>query len=343
MNFWEANRKLFICVGVALLAAIIVHFVVAAPRRGKAIEIEGENSKLRDRAEKLTAFKKVVLAEQINEALDDVGPENAQQEEEAVTRVREGVKKLGGRRRLDQLGYLKDGRITPDEIAPLRKLVEEFLPPTAAKAIEKMKAERAELKAIIEGLNGVLLEIPKNSRFRIRGEAKADPRFYFQKQLAELQKERCAGRPYPAKTPLGFTPEMVDKQKPALLLERLAAVDRLTRAVESAGLLRVQSILHGPVKVPPAKGVTDTHVALVPMYVKVTADERGMTAFVEEISRKGRFLALDSLSVEVTDPKARTFTMVAGVSALLRREGAAPGRRGRGPTRGTRPLPIGRY
>ncbi len=342
MNLWEANRKLFICVGVVLLAAIIVHFAVAAPRRGRAIEIEGENRKLRDRAEKLTAFKKVMLAEQVKEALDDVGSGNAQQEE-AVTRVREGFKKLGGRGRLDQLGHLKDGRIAPGEIAPLRAAVDALLPPTAAKVIAKMKAERAELKAIIEGLNGVLLEIPKNSRFRIRGEARADPRFYFQKQLAELQKERCADRPYPAKTPLGFTPEMVDKQKPALLLERLAAVERLTRAVESAGLLRVQSIRHGPVKVPPARGVTDMHVALVPMYVKVTADERGMIAFVEEISRKGRFLALDSLHVEVTDPKARKFTMVAGVSALLRREGAAPGRRGRGPTRGTRPLPIGRY
>ncbi len=340
MNFWEANRKLLVCVGAALVAAIIVHFVVAAPRRSRAIEVEKENRRLRDKAEKLTAFRKATLAGQVNEVLDDLDSGNTQQEE-AITRVREGVRGLGGREKLDQLGILKDDNISSKDAAVVRKLLKELLPPTASAAIRKIKAERAELKVIIEGLNGLLLEIPKDSRYRAKGAALADPRFYFQKQLAELQDERCKGRPYPAKTPLGFTQAMVDKQKPKLLLERLAAVDRLTLAVERSGL-RVKSIRHGPVRIPPTKGVRDMHIAMLPMFLTVIADERGMITFVQAISRKGQFLTLNSFQVKVTDPKARTFTMTVGVAALLRRKSAPPRRGGR-PTGGTRPLPIGRY
>jgi hypothetical protein len=269
VSFWEANRRLLAGCGVALLAAAVVHMVVAGPRWSQARGIDQNNAKL---MKEITTLSR------------------------ETTRV--------------------------------------------SKALVALQEERGKLGAVLENIGGVMLEIPPESRFRVpRGEI--DPRLYFQKKLNEMREERTAGRPYPVEAPLGFTKDLQNREDPGLLLERLAAVERLTDALHASRLPRVGRIRHEAVVTRGAKGVDDVHLAMLPMQVQVSADERSLVAFLSEVSEEGRFLALEDLTIEVTDPKARTFNVSARVSAVLLRKSKAPSRRE--PARGTRPLPVGRY
>jgi hypothetical protein len=211
-----------------------------------------------------------------------------------------------------------------------------------SKALAGLKTERERLEGLRRELGGVLLDIPEKSRYRVPPGRRNDALFYFQEQHNILRKERTDGRPYPAEAPLGFSPDIQtkEKDKPELLLERLAAVDRLTAAVQTAGLAKVSAIRHGELRAATAKGVKDMHLAVLPMHLSATADERSLVAFLTEISREGNFLALESMQVEVTGPKARTFKLEADVCALIERRTAPPKDL---PGRVTRPLPIGRY
>ncbi len=271
MSFWEANRRLLILTGAALLAAIIVHFVAAAPRASDAAALE-----------------------------------------------------QGNRRMLLEIERL--GKAGKD-----RKLTTE--------AVKLLEGQRSELAGVLKGLEGVLLVIPEGSRYLVpRGEI--DPRLYFQKKLDELRKERTEGRLYPADAPLGFTKELQDREKPELLLRRMAAADRLAGAVAEAGLQRVTSIRHGPLRTRSADGVDDIYLAMLPMEISAVTDERGLVAFLTAISRQDRFLALDDLQIQVGDPKSRTFTLSATVSAITVRKGTRKTqKRPVGPTT----LPVGRY
>jgi hypothetical protein len=266
VSFWEANRKLLIGIGAALVAAIVFHFAVVEPRRSEARQLERDGGDL--------------------------------------------LKEIEKYRNKDT---------------------------TISAALAALTKEREKLGTVRKGLGGVLLRIEKGSPYS--PPKVSDPRFYFQDQLNKLRKARTEGRPYPVNAPLGFTAETQKKDKPEILLERLAAVDRLTRAVERAGLRRVRGIRHRPMRTRSAKGVKAFHLAVLPMYLSATADERSLVQFLTEISRADSFLALESLAVEVTNPKARTFRITAGISALILRKSAAP-RTGRPRPR---TLPVGRY
>ncbi len=197
-----------------------------------------------------------------------------------------------------------------------------------SKALADLKGQQIRLKKVMEGMDGLLLKIPKGSPYLVPDMRRNDAKFYFEERLNALRKERVEGRAYPKEFPLGFNKELRDSDAPGLLLERLAAVDRLTKAAHSAGVQRVKSIRHGSVKVKSARGVKDVHLALVSMQITAVGDERSLVQFVTEISSEGRFLALDSLSVEVANVKAKSFTMTAGVSALLLRRSAPPKSKG---------------
>ncbi len=228
----------------------------------------------------------------------------------------------------------RDGQVLLEEIESRRAR-----PVESREAFATLKKQRLQIEKVLGGLGGVLLQIPKKSPYRVPSMRRNDAQFYFEERLNILRKDRTEGRPYPSKFPLGFTKAVQSKDGPEVLLERLAAVDRLTRAAHSAGLQRVWAIRHGPFKVRSSSKVTDVHLVLLPMELKATADERSLVQFCTEISRQGSFLALDSLDVEVSNPKANTFTMTVGVSALLMRSTPAP------KTRNTRArvLPVGRY
>jgi hypothetical protein len=216
-------------------------------------------------------------------------------------------------------------------------------PEKVSAAMAKLKAEREGLGKVIDGLRGMLLEIPETSRYRVPPARRNDALFYFQEQHDALRKDRVEGRAYPAEAPLGFNAELQSREKdqPELLLERLAAVDRLTAAAARAGLARITGIRHGAVRTHSAKGVKDLHVACLPVQLSAVADERSLVAFLTEVSREGSFLALDGLALEVTNPKARSFTLKADVSALVLRKAPGP----KGPASGGpgRPPPVGRY
>lgn len=226
----------------------------------------------------------------------------------------------------------------------LRHQIRKLLPPsgiTTPQARQMLLADREGLEKVITGLRGLLLEISPSSKYRVpKGEI--DPKFYFQKQLDLLRRERCDGRPYPSTMPLGFT-DQLKKEKADQLLERLAAADRLTAAAERAGLARVRGIRHGKISLRGAKGVKDMHLALLPMIVSATTDERGLISFLQEISRRDRFLALEAVNVEVTSPNAKTLNMTVTVTALVPRKGTGPKSGRTTAPRGARPLPIGRY
>jgi hypothetical protein len=212
-------------------------------------------------------------------------------------------------------------------------------PVEAGEAFARLKQQRLQIEKVLGGLGGGLLQIARNSPYRVPSIRRNDARFYFEERLNILRKERTEGRAYPAKCPLGFTKEVQSKDPPEVLLERLAAVDRLTGAAHSAGLQRVASIRHGPLKVRSSSKVTDVHLVLLPMQLTATADERGLVQFCTQISREDAFLALDSLDVKVANPEAKTLTMTVGVSALLLRRKPAPSTRNTGP----RVLPLRRY
>jgi hypothetical protein len=254
----------------------------------------------------------------------------------------------GGRRRAAaeiENGKVEDGKVVEKGNRQLADEIEKLTSSSQAvsKALAQLEAERKGLSTVMEGLRGVLLDIPANSRYRVPPARRNDALFYFQEQRDALRKERTEGRGYPAEAPLGFTADLQarEKDQPELLLERLAAVDRLTAAVQRAGVVKVNTIRHGAVRVHSAKGVKDLHVACLPMQLIAVADERALVALLTEVSRERSFLALDGLSLEVTNPKARTFVMRADVSALIERKSPGP----KGPAAGGpgRPPPVGRY
>lgn len=207
-------------------------------------------------------------------------------------------------------------------------------------ALSRREERRKALDDVIKGMDNVLLVIPDGSRFRVPASRRNDAKFYFQEQQNRLFEERCAGGQYPAKGVLGFLQDMYDSESAELLLERLAAVDRLTAAVNRAGVTRVRQIRHLKTTIHSAKGVKDAYLELLPMTVEMVADERATIEFLSEISRDGAYMALDGLDMQVTDAKSRTVTITAALSALVLRHKAPPKSTG-GP--GIRGPAVGRY
>ncbi len=249
-----------------------------------------------------------------------------------------------------------------EECAELRGMIDALTPADgkpAPEALKDIRDERAGLEKVLGTdktpgrVAGLLLQLPRDY---IVPKNADNPRFnIFERKLAEIR-ERCntSGifpryeQSRPESCPLGFTPQVL-KEDVQLLLQRLCAANRLTGALIDAsgqGSLRVKSCSHGPVRLLSSPDVSRMHLRLMPMTVRMTADERVLTAFVERISRDGSFLALQNLAVEVTDPKARTFNLTADVLALVPLDGPGPGK-GSGRTSpvgpGTGTVPVGRY
>ncbi|HOX08436.1 MAG TPA: hypothetical protein PK280_18720 [Planctomycetota bacterium] len=256
-------------------------------------------------------------------------------------------------------------------------MINEQLPMSAPEVLKAIKAEHSELEKVLGTekvagrVSGLLLVCPVVTK-------NADnPRFnLFERRLAG-SRDKCNAsgifprydQSRPESCPLGFTPEVQkdeaqlltqalvsEKEKEEVrvqqLLDRLSAANRLTDAVIEAsgrGVLRVRSCIQRPVRMLASPQVSRMHLRVVPMAVRMTADEKGLVAFVERISRAGSFLAIENLSVEVTDPKAKTFNLSAQVLALVPKEGPGPARPGdrSGPGRpgqiGNPVAPIGRY
>jgi len=253
VNFWEANRKLLVGIGVAVAAAVAFELTVVGAVRGEA---QQHRSSSRDLLENVESHTK---------------------------------KKIG-----------------------------------VSDALAELQGQRDRLKKVMKGMDGLLLDIPKGSPYLVPEMRRNDAKFYFEERLNALRKERVEGRAYPGEFPLGFTKELREKEDPGLLLERLAAVDRLTRAAHAAGVERIRSIRHGSLKIRSARGIKDVHLALLTMQITAVGGERSLVQFMTEISTEGRFLALEGLSVEVDNLKAKTFTMTANVSALRLRRSAPP-------------------
>jgi hypothetical protein len=231
-----------------------------------------------------------------------------------------------------QIDKLDRGAPAPDIAAP--------------EALKAIKAERAELDKVLKRTGGLLLTLPPEY---VLPKNAPDKQLIFERQLSELR-ARCVEGRYPKydqskpqSCPLGFTQE-IQKEEVELLLQRLAAARRLMAAADAANLARVLSISHGKAATLGSPGVSKMHLRLLPLNLRGVADEKSLVTFIQEISREGSFLGLESLEVEVTDPKAKTFNIKAGLLALVAMEGPAkaggPGGPGQsGPT----PPSIGRY
>jgi len=245
---------------------------------------------------------------------------------------------VAGSRRSQAQGVEAQNAGLEGEIARLNELKNKPAP----EAIKELKAERADLQKVLKRLEGMLLVQPREY---VLPKNEAYPRLFFDKRLNELRK-RCAdqggrfvGKPCPA----GFT-DQLQKEDVELLLQRLSAARLLTEAAENAKVAQVQGLVHGRPALLTAPGVDRFHLRLLPINVRFVADERQLIAFVQEISREGRFLTLQNLSVEVIDPKAKTFQASADLMALVRRDGSGSAKKPEGPVPGTRPLPpAGRW
>jgi hypothetical protein len=311
MSFWEANRGLLAGVGVALVVTLAVHFLVAGPSRRAAAAMEEKNAELQRRIDELTPDSGRPAPEVFQATMDE-------------------------RKKLNQV-LAADSR-TPGSVG------------------------------------GLLLVLPKDYVVARNAD---NPRFnIFERKLA-ASRDRCNAsgifprydQSNPAVCPLGFTPEVQKEEvllvtqglgserereeaRVQLLLERLCATNRLGDAlieVASQGSLRVKACVQGRLRLVASPQVSRMHLRLLPITVRMTADEKALVAFAERISRPGGFLAIEELGVEVTDPKARVFNLTVQLLALVPREGPGPAKPGDQPGSrrpgqpGVPVAPIGRY
>jgi len=231
-----------------------------------------------------------------------------------------------------QIDKLDRGAPAPDMAAP--------------EALKAIKAERAELDKVLKRTGGLLLTLPPEY---VLPKNAPDKQLIFERQLSELRARCVEGRDpkydqsKPQSCPLGFTRELQDRESSDLemLFQRLAAARRLMAAADAANLARVLSISHGKAATLGSPGVSKMHLRLLPLNLRGVADEKSLVTFIQEISREGSFLGLESLEVEVTDPKAKTFNIKAGLLALVAMEG--PGKAGGPGQSGPTPPSIGRY
>jgi hypothetical protein len=192
---------------------------------------------------------------------------------------------------------------------------------TLAAAQKDILAERKKLIRVISSLDAVILTIPEDSRFKVPASRANDASFYFQEQLDRMRKEKAATGQFPDKQPLGFTKALQNKNKPEALLTRLAAVERLCTAVDMAGL-RVIKIGH---VLTSGRGSVLSQAWRWPLHpvsisIRASGNEESLMRFIEAISSKGSFMALETLNLEVVDPKAGVITISAVVSAVLKRK-----------------------
>lgn len=211
----------------------------------------------------------------------------------------------------------------------------------APQAEKDAAATEKALRAVLGKQEGLLLVRP-GSYVPQRQEDKDNPRLFFERRLDELLGRAAAAGFAGARTGrLGFTPAL-QKEAVPLLLERLAAADRLVAAAGAAGLTRVKSVTHGKPAVLASPEAGGVHLVLLPLKVSGAADERGLILFLQKLSQPGSFLALRSLEMEVTDPQARAFNFTMELAAILqRRQPAAPAAGAPAPPV-SRP-PVGRY
>lgn len=342
---WEQNKGLFVGLGVALAVALVVHFAAAAPGRSAAQDLERANAEARAQ----------MVLRRPDEFVKFFDERRSQPTVKLVAPAKPGDKpsaefKAFVKAALDAYAGGEPSGKTAEEVVALvvRHLTGAGLGQTQAEALKAAADERKRLQAEIRRAAGLLMPIPDKY---VIPKSELDPRLFFEKRLAELR-ERCTPDRYPPylagkSCPVGFSADLQGREGDLkVLLERLAAADRLTATVDAVAktaAIRVLGITHGAPVMVSAPNVSQVHLRELPMTIRAVTDEKGLTGFVEEISREGSFLALQTLDVEVTDPKSRTLVMKAEVLAVMGRQGAgAKGPAGGGPTP-VAPAPVGRY
>lgn len=227
-----------------------------------------------------------------------------------------------------------------------RAHIAKFSPPKdmpTPQALEVVLKKREGIDKIIQSQRRWLMVQPREYQL---SKNEPNPQLFFESHLNELRKRcqeqggRYTGRP----CPLGFTDE-IQKEEVQLLLQRLAAVRILADAADAARVAQVQSVTLGRPALLTSPGVGSFHLRILPMTMRFLADERQLTALLTEISQSKKPLALQTLALEVADPKARTFYGSIEVLALVERSEAPPARKPDGGGPGVvRPLPpAGRW
>jgi hypothetical protein len=217
--------------------------------------------------------------------------------------------------------------------------------PADGKPIAEVRAElekeRRDLKAL-EGLLGraELVLPPELEPGLDRGT------LHFQKELQALRaRAEERGITFAGKaTALGFPEEVTAEEVPGFLA-RLAVAGRFLEAAAAAGVDAVVSAeqvsRHGtpitgrPIALRSGPGgpvEADERVEEIRFRVVAAMDEYGLVRLLQEISRPGRFLALEDLAAEVKDPDSGAFEATMVLAGIRTKEApAGPGPEGAGP------------
>jgi hypothetical protein len=183
------------------------------------------------------------------------------------------------------------------KMAPSAGLSVEQAQADAEKESARLARARAELK---------VLEFELEPAFQPADVAQ--PKLYFEEQLARVREEaRASSVSYKNQvTPLGFTAELISKEKVPDLLRRLALASHFKRCAAEAGIDSVLAASHGEVVYHSTEG-SPVVLSEYPMTVTVLANERSLMWLLHNLQKRKRCAPVQKLAISVTKAASGTF------------------------------------
>jgi len=211
------------------------------------------------------------------------------------------------------VGHFVTGRVEA-EASAIRSEVElrtrelAKLSPSSGVPLEKAQADLEKENARLELARAELKVIEFELEAEFKPADVAQPKLYFEEQLARVREEaRASSVSYRNQvTPLGFTAELISKEKVPDLLRRLALANHFKRCAAEAGIDSVLAASHGEVAYRSMEG-SPVVLSEYPMTVSVLANERSLMWLLHNLQKRKRCAPVQKLTISVTKAASGTF------------------------------------